>query len=96
MSNILTIIARIEAKKEKLAFVQEEVLKLVEPTHQEKGCIQYDLHQDNETPEVFIFVENWESKEFLQMHIESEHFKSFVKNTEGSLVDFTVNYMSKI
>ncbi|MEM9449380.1 MAG: antibiotic biosynthesis monooxygenase, partial [Cyanobacteria bacterium P01_E01_bin.6] len=24
------------------------------------GCIQYDLHEDNENPAHFVFYENWE------------------------------------
>ncbi len=96
MLNALTIVARIEAKREKLDLVKSEVLKLIEPTRQEKGCLQYDLHQDNEKPEIFIFVENWENKELWQIHMESNHLKSFVKNTDGALANLTINQMSKI
>jgi len=96
MSKILTIIARIEAKTESLDLVKSEVLKLIEPTRKEKGCIQYELHQDNEKPEIFIFFENWESQELWQIHMESSHLESFVKNTKEALADLTINQMSKI
>jgi len=96
MSKTLTIIARIEAKTESLNLVKQEVLKLIEPTRKEKGCIQYELHQDNEKPEIFIFFENWESQELWQTHMESSHLESFVKNTKEALADLTINQMSKI
>lgn len=58
MSKKLTIVARIEANPDKIELVKAELLKLIEPTLQEAGCIRYDLHQDNENPAVFIFYEN--------------------------------------
>ena len=58
MSKKLTIVARIEANVDKVKFVKAELLKLVAPTLEEAGCIQYDLHQDNENPGVFVFYEN--------------------------------------
>jgi quinol monooxygenase YgiN len=64
--------------------------------HKEEGCIRYDLHQDNEKPEVFIFFENWESQELWQIYMKSSHLKSFIEITDGSLVDLTVNQISKI
>ncbi len=65
-SNKLTVVARIEAKPDKIALVKAELMKLIEPTLEEAGCVQYDLHQDNENPAVFLFYENWESREFCR------------------------------
>jgi len=96
MSNTLTIIAKIEAKKESLALVKEEVLKLIAPTVKEDGCIQYDLHQSNENPNVFMFFENWESQDLWEAHMQSSHLKAFVEVTDGLLVDLTVYQMNKI
>jgi len=96
MSNTLTIIAKIEAKQENLTQVKAEALKLIEPTLKENGCIQYDLHQDNENPCVFMFVENWKNKELWETHMQSSHLKDFVASTEGLLVDLTIYQMNKI
>ena len=96
MSEILTIIARIEAKKEKLDLVKIEITKLIEPTLQEEGCMQYDLHQDNENPAHFIFFEKWESKELLQAHLSSSHMKNYVAATKDSVESFTINEMTHI
>ena len=73
----LTIIASILAKKSQKELVKSEVLKLVEPTRKEKGCINYDLHQDNNNENLFIFHENWESEELLKAHTQSAHFIAF-------------------
>lgn len=62
----------------------------------ENGCIQYDLHQDDNTPEVFIFYENWESGELLQAHLNSDHIESYAQATQGAVTSFVLNEMTKI
>ena len=59
----LTIVANIFAKAGKIGFVKAELLKLIEPTRAEEGCLNYDLHQDFEDLRHFLFYENWESRE---------------------------------
>lgn len=96
MSTPLTIVARIEAKPDKIALVKSELIKLIEPTRTEAGCIQYDLHQDNNQPEVFLFFESWETRELWQAHMENEHLKAYMAATEGAVAVFTLNEMSRI
>jgi len=54
MSKALTIVATIEAKPDKIDLVKAELQKLIAPTLKEAGCIQYDLHQDNQNPAFFL------------------------------------------
>lgn len=96
MTKALTIVARIEAKADKVDLVKSELLKLIEPTRMEKGCIQYDLHQDDNKPELFIFFENWESRELLQAHLNSDHLKAYVQATEGAVESFMLHEMTQI
>ena len=92
----LTIVARIEAKNDCIDLLKTELLKLIEPTRNEAGCVQYDLHQDNENPAIFLFYERWESREIWQEHMNSAHFAEFMKATEGAIASLTVNEMTKI
>ncbi len=46
----LTIIANIHANPDQIGLVKAELEKLIPITRAEKGCINYDLHQDNDTP----------------------------------------------
>jgi len=96
MENKLTIVARIEAKKNSIGLVKSELLKLIGPTRNEEGCLQYDLHQDNDNPEVFLFYETWENRELWQTHMNNDHLKAYMEATEGAIQDFTVNEMSQI
>lgn len=92
----LTIVARIEAKPEKTELVKNALLRLIEPTRAEEGCLQYDLHQDNASPEVFVFYENWTSRTLWQKHMNNDHLKAYMEETEGAVKSFTLNEMSKI
>lgn len=92
----VTVVARIKAKPEALTKVREELLKLIEPTRKESGCISYDLHQDNADTTLFFFLENWESKELLDKHLESEHIKAYLKLTEGLVEQWDLNLLTKI
>ncbi|NEQ54029.1 MAG: antibiotic biosynthesis monooxygenase [Leptolyngbya sp. SIO3F4] len=95
MGTPLTIVGKIEANPDKIEFVKAELLKLIPITLKEVGCIQYDLHQDNDNPAVFLFYENWESRELWQQHMSNTHLVAYLKATEGSVASFTLNEMTK-
>jgi len=92
----LTIVARILAKEESRELVKNELLKLIDITRAEEGCINYDLHQDNENPNLFLFYENWESRELWQKHMGNSHLKEYMKNTDGAVQEFNLNEMTLI
>ncbi|NOH49345.1 antibiotic biosynthesis monooxygenase [Vibrio rotiferianus] len=92
----LTIVANIIAKTDQVELVKAELLKLIDVTRAEEGCINYDLHQDNENPAHFTFYENWESRELWRTHMDNEHLAQYMKATEGAVDTFTLNEMSHI
>lgn len=89
----ITVVAKIVAKEGKLNFVKAELLKLIDVTRAEEGNINYDLHQDIENPNLFIFHENWESAESLQKHLENTHMAEYIKATENAIEEFIVHKM---
>ena len=96
MTTPLTIVATIEALPEFRDQVKAELLKLIAPTQQEAGFIQYDLHQDNEDPNRFVFFENWESKTLWEAHMGNQHLADYMKATDGMVANFTLFQMSKV
>jgi len=92
----LTVVAKVVAKKESVESVKTELLKLVAPTRGEEGCIDYNLHQDNDRPALFIFHENWESAACLEKHMNSDHFKEYIRAVEGLIEEKTVHKMTRI
>ena len=92
----LTIVANIKANPDKIDLVKAELLKLIDITRAEAGCINYDLHQDNEDPAHFLFYENWESRELWQTHMGAPHLAAYMAATEGAVAEFTLNEMTII
>lgn len=60
----------------------EEVIKLyeelVQETRKEEGCIKYELYQDETEPRILAVIEEWENKDALNKHMNSEHFTRIV------------------
>lgn len=92
----LTILAQITAAQGKEKLVRDELKKLIDITRAEAGCINYDLHEDNETPGFFVFYENWESRELWQTHMNAPHLAAYMAATEGAVDSFVLNEMSVI
>ncbi len=92
----LTIVANIRANPDRIDLVKAELEKLVPITCAEAGCIQYDLHQDNDDPAHFTFYENWESRELWQTHMNAPHLAAYMQATDGAVAEFTLNEMSLI
>jgi quinol monooxygenase YgiN len=92
----LTVVAHITAKEDQIELVKSELLKLVPPTLLEAGCVNYDLHQDNENPAHFAFHENWESFELWQQHTAGQPLKDFSAATEGAIEEMNVYQLTRI
>jgi quinol monooxygenase YgiN len=75
--NLLTVIARMRAKAGKEQELRDTLVALVEPTSQEKGYVNYDLHQGVEDPRWFFFYENWQSADHLDAHLQAPHLVEF-------------------
>ncbi len=92
---MLTIVAVIHAKQGKEIEVYQELVKLIKPTREEEGNIQYELHQSIEDPAIFIFYENWETKKLWQTHMESDHLKHWGKISPDIVESWELYQMKK-
>lgn len=95
MSKVI-LVAKLKAKPEHIDSVKAGLQALVAPTRQEKGCIKYDLHQDQKDPAVFIFIEEWESAEHLQNHSKAAHVKAFGIAAKGKLESRDLHSLDKV
>jgi quinol monooxygenase YgiN len=66
----LTVIAQFKAKPGQESAVRNALLSLVEPSRNDAGCFNYDLHQGRDNPALFLFHENWASKAHLDQHLQ--------------------------
>ncbi len=92
----ITVVAKVAARPDSVEDLKAELLKLVEPTRQEQGCLKYDLHQDNQDPALFIFYETWESAQCLEKHINSDHYQAYAGAAAGLIRDKVVHKMTRI
>ncbi|KKJ77295.1 antibiotic biosynthesis monooxygenase [Kiloniella litopenaei] len=92
----LAIVANIYAKPDQIDLVRAELEKLIPITRAENGCLQYDLHQDNDDPAHFMFFESWETRELWQTHMNAPHLAAYMAATDGAVENFTLNEMSQI
>ena len=79
MHESLTVIAHIRAKPGQESRVRQVLQGLVSATRAEAGRINYDLHQSQTDPALFVFYENWTSEAHLDAHSKSPHIQSFRK-----------------
>ncbi len=96
MSKPLTIIAKILAKEAKREFLKTEMLKLLPLTRKEKGCINYNLYEDNKDLNLFFFHENWECHESFAEHMQSPHLAAFLETTGEAIEKMEFNEMKTV
>jgi quinol monooxygenase YgiN len=71
--NTLNVVAIAETSPDKAEELKFVCLGLIEPTRQEEGCISYELFQDATNAGRFTFIENWQSREHLDVHLKTPH-----------------------
>lgn len=84
---MLTVIAKILVKTDKIEEAKSGLLALVAPTLEENGCIDYVLHQSNDDPQLFFFYENWTDRESLENHLANVHIAEFSAKAEELLAE---------
>jgi quinol monooxygenase YgiN len=65
----VTLIARFRAREGHEERVRSELLALIPPATSEKGSVTYNLHEAADDPTLFMFYENWLSREALEAHL---------------------------
>jgi quinol monooxygenase YgiN len=92
----VTVVAVIRSRPEDAAFVRSELSKLIAPTRQEDGCLNYDLFEDPHDPALFIFHENWVSHAHLDRHLDSPHVQNCLQATDGMLASADVRRLTPV
>lgn len=83
----VTVVARIRARAGHEEEVKRALLALIPPTLAEEGCLNYDLHRSLDDPTLFLFHENWTSREALDRHLKMPHLSEFGGRTAGLLAE---------
>lgn len=78
----LYVTAIIKSKAEYRQEIQAVLLNMVKETRKEQACIQYDLHQEINDPNIFVFYEIWANQKGLDSHNQQSYIQEF-----GSIID---------
>ena len=71
---MIRINVTIEVKSEVRAQVVELLREMSELSRQEKGCIGYEILENNRLDNVLMIIETWENEDLLAVHKGREHF----------------------
>ena len=73
----IVLFARLKVKIEAVEKAKHVALAIVAASRSETGCISYDFHQAIDDESVFLWHETWESREAINAHADSKHFREF-------------------
>jgi quinol monooxygenase YgiN len=96
MSIYLTAI--IKSKPGYADALKAHLLELVSHSKTEIACLQYDLHQVEEDPNIYIFHEEWSDAAGLELHNSQPHLQKFVTNSadlrDGDIIIYKTHLVS--
>lgn len=72
MKNVIRTIMKVLPEKQKE--VLQTLLSMVAPSEKEKGCLSYGIYRDIDDNNVFYLISEWENREQLNRHIQSDGF----------------------
>lgn len=75
---MVKVVAKKFVSEDKIEEVVKLYEELVEATRKEEGCIKYELYQDEKDSRILAVIEEWESRDALNKHMNSEHFMKLV------------------
>lgn len=71
--SVLNVVAVLSAKPGSEDVVSGALTKLAAASREEEGCVSYALHVSRADPSTFITIEQWQSQEHLDAHMQTPH-----------------------
>lgn len=60
---------------------------LMKPTHEESGCIRYELNQRVDDPRWITFIEKWKNQKVFDEHCAMSYITDYFNNQRPKLVE---------
>ncbi len=83
---MIVVVGRVRTDGDRRAELVRIGQRVAAASRQEPGCISYQVCQDSEDEDAFVFVEQWESEDALQAHFGTPHIAEFMAAIPGPLV----------
>ena len=71
---MLVLVVNLEVVEGKGAELVAVTRELVAGSQAEEGCIEYDLYENKDAPNSFVFIEKWKDEAALEAHTKMEHY----------------------
>lgn len=93
----IVLIATLTLKNSNNEGVLDALTTLHKATHQnDAGCLQYDVHQDADNKNTYVFIETWESEALLAEHMKKEHYNSYKAFMGDKVESMSLQKLKKI
>jgi quinol monooxygenase YgiN len=87
MHEPLPIIAVLTAKAGQRDALKRALKTLIVPSRAEPGCLNYNVFQLHNNPDMFYVYETWKGQQALDAHVALEHFQAFAEQMDTLLAE---------
>ena len=84
---MIIVRAKIKAKKGEKDNIISKSQDLIDSSRLDPGNISYNLYAGTENEDLLIMLEQWESSQALDAHMQTEHFKAFGRAIENIVAE---------
>lgn len=74
---VFTIVANLQAKQEYIPAIKAKLIDASRVYQEDKGTIDWFVHQSRNDPSSFIIVERFEDEAGVKVHQENPYYKAF-------------------
>ena len=85
MADRLKVLAHFKALSGKEENLKQILIDLKNASQVEVGCTYFELLRNETTPSSFTFIEEWDSKEHFDAHLNADHLKEAKSKMVGIL-----------
>jgi quinol monooxygenase YgiN len=75
---VVKVISRYTVNPDKLREFQAVSARLIAICKKKKGCLDFELYQDVQNLNTFVFIEEWHDGETLALHMQSKHLNTIL------------------
>ena len=83
------LVAQIRAKQNKYIELKQELTSLVKQTQTEPGCQQFELHQAEQDPHLFVLWECFTTQSTFELHMQQPYTKNYFELIKPNLTEAT-------
>jgi quinol monooxygenase YgiN len=83
---MIVVIGRVRTDPDRRTQLIDLGQRVAEASREEEGCLGYRLYEDTETPDAFVFIEEWADEEALQRHFATDHIAQFMAAFPATLI----------